>query len=208
MASPIPPPPLTTLPLHTSPPHALLKILLPREPGLERESISWFTKVYPRTRQEGWAGPHPVDIIQVSCTLTRCRWFCMKTMDPDLLMQLHISPSPVRPLYPHSSLIAHQAPGETVFVPGGWWHAVLNLDLTVAVTQNYACTASFDRVSVMWGIDTAARTSLVLLFNLTQPTHTPVLIQVWRHCRSGRPKMSTKLLSVLRWVVLALDQDA
>ena len=34
MASPIPPPPLTTLPLHTSPPHALLKILLPREPGL------------------------------------------------------------------------------------------------------------------------------------------------------------------------------
>ena len=36
--------------------------------------------------------------------------------------------------------------GEVLFVPRGWWHAVLNLEESMAVTQNYVCAANLDNV--------------------------------------------------------------
>jgi hypothetical protein len=41
-----------------------------------------------------------------------------------------------------------QGPGETIYVPHGWWHAVLNLDFTVAVTANPLPPASLHST---WG---------------------------------------------------------
>lgn len=36
-----------------------------------------------------------------------------------------------------------QQAGEMLFVPSTWWHTVLNVDDTVAVTQNFINTGNF-----------------------------------------------------------------
>ncbi|KAL4130174.1 hypothetical protein PRIC2_006180 [Phytophthora ramorum] len=52
---------------------------------------------------------------------------------PSLMWYLHVYPTLTPDQKPLEII---QEEGETIYVPNGWWHLVLNLDLAIAVTQN------------------------------------------------------------------------
>ena len=68
-----------------------------------------------------------------------------------------------------------QEAGETIFVPPKWWHAVLNLDFTVAVPSS------------------ASRCSLSGLLQVTQNfTSSANFVESWIKTQKGRPKLSCR----------------
>ncbi|KAK6110086.1 JmjC domain hydroxylase family protein [Brugia pahangi] len=76
---------------------------------------------------------------------------------------------------------AVQYPGEVIFVPGGWWHVVLNLTDTVSVTQNFCSKVNLP---------------LVLLKTLAGR---PKFCQHWLKClRKARPDILPIIDGVLK----------
>lgn len=67
-----------------------------------------------------------------------------------------------------------QKPGEVIFVPGDWWHGVLNLEDTVAVTQNYCGPDNFDLV---WSKTRREREKVAYLWIRNMRRYAPELYQ-------------------------------
>ena len=62
---------------------------------------------------------------------------CLRPGEDDEAINYFVDLVPrLKALHPELPVLEFiQHPGDTVFVPGGWWHAVINLDHTIAVTQ-------------------------------------------------------------------------
>ena len=72
-----------------------------------------------------------------------------------------------------------QSAGDTVFVPGGWWHAVLNMEDTVAMTQNFCSRANFSKV---WREARSGRKKMSVKWLKRLHEYHPDLAQVSRSC--------------------------
>ncbi|XP_022786497.1 bifunctional arginine demethylase and lysyl-hydroxylase JMJD6-like [Stylophora pistillata] len=62
----------------------------------------------------------------------------------------------------YKPLVTLQYPGDVIFVPAGWWHVVLNLRTSVAVTQNFV---SKDNFTVAWELTSKEKPDLALLWS-------------------------------------------
>ena len=88
-----------------------------------------------------------------------------------------------------------QDPGDTVYVPAGWWHAVLNLDDTVAVTQNFVARENFD---IAWTKTVKSRRHLARSWFKRLSTSHPDLARRAVDLSSSGTTIDSKLQRLLR----------
>lgn len=103
------------------PPHVPKKVVKGRAlilPGEDDEAIHYFTTILPRMKRRATAAAHGGS-------------------------RQHHEDDPYADFECYEFT---QFAGETVFVPHGWWHAVLNVTHTVGITQNYCSRRNFDEV--------------------------------------------------------------
>lgn len=65
-----------------------------------------------------------------------------------------------------------QNAGETVYIPYGWWHAVLNITHTVGITQNFCSQRNFD---IVWTKTRTGRKKMAYKWLCQLDTHHPHL---------------------------------
>ncbi|KAI6214026.1 JmjC domain protein [Aphelenchoides besseyi] len=97
--------------------------------------------------------------------------------------------------YPeYQAIHAVQCPGDVMFVPSGWWHVVLNLDNTIAVTQNFCSLSNLHQV---WMKTVKSR---------------PKYSKHWlRALQTRRPEVVKKISEISRttdWINVAEEQSS
>mmetsp|Transcript_49428 Transcript_49428/g.106454 ORF Transcript_49428/g.106454 Transcript_49428/m.106454 type:complete len:520 (-) Transcript_49428:534-2093(-) len=95
--------------------------------------------------------------------------------DDEAIMYFDFILPRIKKQYPEMKIYeGDQKPGDLIFVPGDWWHGVLNLEDTVAVTQNYVGSDNFDLV---WSKTRKEREKIAYLWLRNMKKYAPELYE-------------------------------
>lgn len=89
-----------------------------------------------------------------------------------------------------------QKPGELVFIPNGWWHSVLNLEESIAVTQNFV--SRHNLYNVLDFLRRKKKKELCTTFETLLEQHHPGLIAEVEAEAKLRPSSSSSSCSVAK----------